>query len=193
MASAASSYGRSRSTPSRRSRARYFGLLAKSGCCQRLSPSPRPLRSGLCEPLPFPLLLRPVLDRVVSSDSVGGPGAAPAEGLRRARRAILRRPVLDLAVSSAPKINDRRFKPQPTEPCSVTNCHGRERTLLPSAKNRRTVGASRQAPKRLSRERLAAPAKAPRETRVAAQPSQGTRVIAPVGPPAPAKNSLAQA
>src|SRR5260221_913393 len=193
MASAASSYGRSRSTPSRRSRARYFGLLAKSGCCQRLSPSPRPLRRGLCEPLPFPLLLGPVLARVVSSDSVGGPGAAPAEGLRRARRAILRRPVLDLAVSSAPKINDRRFNPQPTEPCSVTNCHGRERTLLPSAKNRRTVGASRQAPKRLSREGTRAPTTEGGESRGAAQQSKGPGLLGWVGPAGAGKTSLAEA
>src|SRR5438874_3717556 len=66
-------------------------------------------------------------------------------------------------------------------------------TPLPIAENRRTVGVSRQAPKRLSRERLAAPVTARRESRMAGKPSKGTRVIALVGPAGAGKTSLAEA
>src|SRR5690349_22383087 len=66
-------------------------------------------------------------------------------------------------------------------------------TPLQTARNRRTVEVSRQAPKRLSRERLAAPVTARRESRMAGQPSKGTRVIALVGPAGAGKTSLAEA
>ena len=91
--------------------------------------------------------------------------------------------------------SDRSFaaKLKPIDPCSRNRPgYCRYEPLLPTAKNRRTVEVSRRRPSAFS-ERLARPSTARRESRMAGQPSKGTRVIALVGPAGAGKTSLAEA